>query len=182
MALQPISEYCEDSYLSGRIGGDIFAANKCLVYGYTTKDMAFFKDRNISIGFDRIKPAVDKFVNIVNTAGGSFLDKQKAFDEYTGVIDSFSVPLFSSYDEFEDVKASLVFSINYTASCNISRLDYIGGDKFLIGYKLNRMTDEGKYNYNYLFIVLPEEAKINKADSDGLIDDFCHNSLSFQKK
>lgn len=44
------------------------------------------------------------------------------------------------------------------------------------------MTDEGKHNYNYLFIVLPEEAKINKADSDGLIDAFCHNSLSFQKK
>lgn len=43
MALQPISEYCEDSYLSGRIGGDIFAANKCLVYGYTTKDMAFLR-------------------------------------------------------------------------------------------------------------------------------------------
>jgi len=182
MALQPISEYCEDSYLLSRIGGDIFAANKCLVYGYTAEDMTFFKNRNTSIEFDDIKPSIEKFINIVNSEGDSFFDKQKAFDEYTGVIDSFSVPLFSSYDEFEGAKASLVFSINYTTSCNISVLDYRGSDKFLVGYKLNRMTGEGKYTYNYLLIVLSEEAKINKADSDGLIDAFCHNDLSFKNK
>ena len=182
MALQPISEYCEDSYLLGRIGGDIFTAKKCLVYGYTAEDMTFFKNRNTSIEFDDIKPSIEKFINIVNSEVDSFLDKQKAFDEYTGVIDSFSVPLFGSYDEFEDAKASLVFSINYTTHCNISVLDYSGGDKFMIGYKLNRMTDEGKYNYDYLYIELPKEAKINKADSDGLIDAFCHNDLSFKNK
>ena len=182
MALQPISEYCEDSYLLDRIGGDFFTANKCLVYGYTAEDMTFFKNRNTSIEFDDIKPSIEKFINIVNSEVDSFLDKQKAFDEYTGVIDSFSVPLFASYDEFEDAKASLVFSINYTTHCNISVLDYSGGDKFLVGYKLNRMTDEGKYNYDYLYIELPKEAKINKADSDGLIDAFCHNDLSFKNK
>ena len=144
--------------------------------------MTFFKNRNTSIEFEDIKPSIEKFINIVNSEGDSFFDKQKAFDEYTGVIDSFSVPLFASYDEFEDAKASLVFSINYTTSCNISVLDYSGGDKFMIGYKLNRMTDEGKYNYDYLHIVLPKEAKINKADSDGLIDAFCHNDLSFKNK
>ena len=52
----------------------------------------------------------------------------------------------------------------------------------MIGYKLNRMTDEGKYNYDYFHIELPKEAKINKADSDGLIDAFCHNDLSFKNK
>ena len=182
MAVQPISEYCEDFYLASRIGGDTFAANKCLVYGYPTEDMTFSRDGNTSIAFDGVKPAIEKFINIVNADGGSFLDKQKVFYEYAGEIDSFSVPLFSSYDEFEDAKASLVFSINYTTSCNISVLDYIGGEKFLLGYKLNRITDEGKYNDNYLFIVLPKEAKRNKADSDGLIDAFCHNELSFKKE
>ena len=119
MALQPLSEYCEDSHLLGRIEGDIFTANKCLVYGYTAEDMTFFKNRNTSIEFDDIKPSIEKFINIVNSEVDSFLDKQKAFDEYTGVIDSFSVPLFASYDEFEDAKSSLVFSINYTTHCNI---------------------------------------------------------------
>ena len=181
MALQPISEYCEDSYLLTSIGGDTYSAKKCLVYGFNTKHVSFSKDSNTSIAFDRIKPAIEKFISIIKTDGGSFLDKQRAFYEYAGGIDSFSVPLFSSYDEFEDLKASLVFSINYTASCNVSLLDYSGVDKFLLGYKLNRMTDEGRYNYNYLFIVLPEEARINKADSDGLIDAFCHNDLSFNE-
>ena len=181
MALQPISEYCEDSYLLSSIGGDTYSAKKCLVYGFNAKHVSFSKDRNTSIAFDDVNPAIEKFINIVNTDGGSFLDKQKAFYEYAGEIGSFSVPLFSSYDEFEDVKASLVFSINYTASCNVSRLDYSGGDKFLFAYKFNQMIGEGQYSYNYLYIALPEEARINKADSDGLIDAFCHNDLSFNE-
>ncbi|WP_062570275.1 hypothetical protein [Pseudoalteromonas arabiensis] len=182
MSMQPISEYCEDSNLLSSFAGDTFAATNCLAYGFNAENAYFSKSRNTSIRFDKIKPAIDTFVKIVNTAGGSSFDKQEAFYKYVGEIDSFSVPLFASYDEFEDAKASLVFSVNYTTSCNISVLDYSGGDKFMIGYKLNRMTDEGKYNYDYLHIELPEEAKINKADSDGLIDAFCHNDLSFKRK
>ena len=157
MALQPISEYCEDTNLFSSFAGDTFAATNCLAYGFNAENAFFSKAINTSIRFEKIKPAIDTFVKIVNSEVDSFLDKQKAFDEYTGVIDSFSVPLFASYDEFEDAKASLVFSINYTTSCNISVLDYSGGDKFLVGYKLNRMTDEGKYNYDYLYIELPKE-------------------------
>ena len=182
MSMQPISEYCEDSNLLSSFAGDTFAATNCLAYGFNAENAYFSKSRNTSIRFDKIKPAIDTFVKIVNTAGGSSFDKQEAFYKYVGEIDSFSVPLFASYDEFEDAKASLVFSVNYTTSCNISVLDYSGGDKFMIGYKLNRMTDEGKYNYDYLHIELPKEAKINKADSDGLIDAFCHNDLSFKNK
>ncbi|MEL7581685.1 hypothetical protein AADY36_20370 [Pseudoalteromonas sp. D15MCD-2] len=33
-----------------------------------------------------------------------------------------------------------------------------------------------------LLTVCSVEAKINKADSDGLIDAFCHNDLSFKNK
>lgn len=182
MALQPISEYCEDTDLLSSFAGDTFAATNCLAYGFNTENAFFSKSINTSIRFDKIKPAIDTFVKIVNTTRGSSFDKQKFFYKYVGEIDSFSVPLFASYDEFEDAKASLVFSINYTTHCNISVLDYSGGDKFLVGYKLNRMTDEGKYNYDYLHIELPKEAKINKADSDGLIDAFCHSDLSFKNK
>ncbi len=182
MSMQPISEYCEDSNLLSSFAGDTFAATNCLAYGFNAENAYFSKSRNTSIRFDKIKPAIDTFVKIVNTAGGSSFDKQEAFYKYVGEIDSFSVPLFASYDEFEDAKASLVFSVNYTASCNVSLLGYSeGGDKVLFGYKLNRITDEGKYNYNYLFIVLLEDAKINKADSDGLIDAFCHDELSFNE-
>ncbi|MEL7581695.1 hypothetical protein AADY36_20420 [Pseudoalteromonas sp. D15MCD-2] len=182
MALQPISEYCEDTNLLSSFAGDTFAATNCLAYGFNAENAFFSKVINTSIRFEKIKPAIDTFVKIVNTDGGASFDKQEGFYKYVGEIDSFSVPLFASYDEFEDAKASLVFSINYTTSCNISVLDYSGGDKFMIGYKLNRMTDEGKYNYDYLHIELPKEAKINKADSDGLIDAFCHNDLSFKNK
>ena len=182
MALQPISEYCEDTNLLSSFAGDTFAATNCLAYGFNVENAFFSKAINTSIRFEKIKPAIDTFVKIVNTDGGSSFDKQEVFYKYVGEIDSFSVPLFGSYDEFEDAKASLVFSINYTTHCNISVLDYSGGDKFMIGYKLNRMTDEGKYNYDYLHIELPKEAKINKADSDGLIDAFCHNDLSFKNK
>ena len=182
MALQPISEYCEDTNLLSSFAGDTFAATNCLAYGFNAENAFFSKAINTSIRFEKIKPAIDTFVKIVNTDGESSFDKQEVFYKYVGEIDSFSVPLFGSYDEFEDAKASLVFSINYTTHCNISVLDYSGGDKFMIGYKLNRMTDEGKYNYDYLHIELPKEAKINKADSDGLIDAFCHNDLSFKNK
>lgn len=37
-------------------------------------------------------------------------------------------------------------------------------------------------NFHTLLIVLSKETNINEADSDGLIDAFCHNDLSFQRK
>ncbi|NRA77544.1 MAG: hypothetical protein HRU18_04985 [Pseudoalteromonas sp.] len=79
MALQPISEYCEDTNLLSSFAGDTFAATNCLAYGFNAENAFFSKAINTSIRFEKIKPAIDTFVKIVNTDGGASFDKQKVF-------------------------------------------------------------------------------------------------------